>query len=407
MIPGYTRIQLEPINPRPAMDCIYLDNNATTRPAPEVIAAIDGALREHWANPSSLHRAGQAVRRKLELARQSVARLIGCSEKDLCFTSGGTEAANLAVFGSMRAMPQRKALVLTQIEHSANREAATRLNADGYEIIWLPNDEDGVVDVNALADILKNRAGDIALVCVMWCNNETGVIQPVEQIGALCQQHNVRFYTDGTQWVGKMPTNISELPIDLLSFASHKFHGPKGIGALYIRPRLKVVSQTIGGPQERQRRGGTENVPGILGLGAAADLACKWLETDERTRLAALRDRFEREIVQRCEGAVVNCANAPRQWNVSSIAFCGLETEAVLLLLSERGVCASGGSACASGSLEPSPVLAAMHVPQERLHGTVRFSLCRYTTDDEVDRALEIIADVVTRLRQSVSALSS
>jgi len=386
---------------------IYLDNNATTPLAPEVLAAMECALRDDWANPSSIHRAGQAVRRKIELARQSVAKLIGCSERDLIFTSGGTEAANLAVFGSLRAQPDRKVLVCTRIEHSANREAGKRVNSDGVETVWLPNDEHGVVDVNALSDLLIHRGKEIALVCVMWCNNETGVIQPIENIGALCQEHGVRFYSDGTQWVGKMPVDMTKVPVDLVSFAPHKFHGPKGVGAVYVKPRVKVVAQNVGGPQERQRRGGTENVPGIIGFGVAADLARQWLETDDHKRVAALRDRFEREILNQCDCASVNCFSAPRTWNTSNIAFCGLEAEAILLLLSEKGVCASGGSACASGSIDPSPVLQAMHLPPEKLHGSVRFSFSRYTTNEEIGQALEIIPIVINRLRQSMRALTA
>jgi cysteine desulfurase len=357
------------------------------------------ALTELWANPSSVHRAGQAVRRRMELARQSVARLIGCTERDLVFTSGGTEAANLAVLGSLCAFPDRRVLVTTQIEHSAIRASARKLADDGVEIIWLPNDDDGVIDINALADVLSKRASEIALVAVMWCNNETGVIQPIEDIGLLCLQHGVRFYTDATQWVGKMPVDVSKLPIDLLSFASHKFHGPKGVGGLYIKPRTKVLPQCVGGPQERQRRGGTENVPGILGMGIAADLAQQWLQSSERDRMAATRERFEHAICEAVEGAAVNGAGAPRNWNTSNIAFTGLETESVLLMLSEKGVCASGGSACASGSLEASPVLAAMHLPAERANASVRFSFCRHTTSEEIDRAIEIITGVVNRLR--------
>ena len=314
------------------MDLIYLDNNATTKPSPEVVEAMNAALTEFWANPSSIHRAGQAVRRKLDLARQSVAHLIGCHDRDLVFTSGGTEAANLAVCGSLRAQPDRKVIITTRIEHSAVRESAKRLEAEGHEVIWLPNDEDGVIDVPTLADVLKRRAKDIALVAVMWTNNETGVIQPIQEIGTLCHQYGVRFFTDGTQWVGKMPTSVANLPIDLMGFASHKFHGPKGIGALYVKPRTKLISQTVGGPQERQRRGGTENVPGIIGLGVAADLATKWLKTDERQRLAAMRDRFEQSIIDQVEGAIINGVHSPRQWNTSNIAFTGLEAEAILLI---------------------------------------------------------------------------
>jgi cysteine desulfurase len=366
---------------------------------------MNAALAEFWANPSSIHRPGQAVRRKLDLARQSVSQLIGCNDRDLVFTSGGTEAANLAVCGSLRAQPDRKVLVTTRIEHSAVRENAKRLESDGIETVWLPNDEDGVIDLVALADILKKRAKEIALVAVMWTNNETGVIQPVENIGTLCQQHGVRFFTDGTQWVGKMPTNVANLPIDLLGFASHKFHGPKGIGGLYVKPRTKLIPQTVGGPQERQRRGGTENVPGIIGIGVAAELATKWLKTDERERISAMRDRFEQSIIDQVDGTIINGLNAPRQWNTSNIAFTGLEAEAILLMLSERGVCASGGSACASGSIDPSPVLKAMNLPPERAHGSVRFSLSRETVESELDCAVEIIAGVIDRLRRSMASL--
>ncbi len=388
------------------MNIIYLDNNATTRPAPEVIDAMCQALRDDWANPSSIHRPGQAVRRKVDLARQSVAQLIGCNDRDLVFTSGGTEAANLAVRGSLQAQPDRRVIVTSAVEHSAIRQLCTRLGEQDVEVIRLPNDNDGVVDVAALESLLASRADEIALVAVMWCNNETGVIQPVERIGSLCREHGVRFYTDATQWVGKMPVDVSNLPIDLLSFASHKFHGPKGVGGLYVRPRMRIMAQTIGGPQERERRGGTENVPGIIGMGVAATLAHAWLQTGERDRLASMREAFERRILETIEDTALNGSNAPRNWNTSNIAFAGLEAEAILLLLSERGVCASGGSACASGSLEASPVLKAMGLPDERVHGSVRFSISRYTTQAELDAAYEHIQTVVGRLRRSISAMA-
>lgn len=386
---------------------IYLDSNATTQPAPEVVEAMMEALRDLWANPSSLHRAGQAVRRKMDLARQSVAELVGCKDRDLVFTSGGTEAANLAVCGSLRAQPNRRVLVTTRIEHSANREMGKRMADEGIEVLWLESNTDGVVEAAQVADILSKRADEVALVCVMWCNNETGVIQPVKEIGAMCAARGVRFYTDATQWVGKMPVNVAEMPFDLMSFAAHKFHGPKGVGALYVKPRTKLVSQTIGGPQERQRRGGTENTSCILGMGVAAQLASQWLGTDGPARMEQMRNRFEQAILSRVEGAVVNGANAPRGWNTSNIAFTRLEAEAILLLLSEKGVCASGGSACASGSLDPSPVLKAMGLPCERSNGSVRFSFCRHTTDQEIDQALDIIPGVINRLRQSMAAVAN
>jgi cysteine desulfurase len=387
---------------------IYLDNNATTCPAPEVVAAVREAMTECWGNPSSIHRIGQMVRRKLDLARESVAQLVGCKDKDLIFTSGGTEAANLAIFGSLRAFPgeSRRVLVTTQIEHSAIRESAKRLSEDGYEVVYLANDEDGVVDVAALSELLQHRAAEIVLVAIMWCNNETGVIQPIEKLAALCAEHGVRFYTDATQWVGKMPVNVSATPINLMSFAGHKFHGPKGAGVLYVKPRTRLAPMALGGPQERNRRGGTENVPGLLGLGAAAQLAFKWLQTDERNRIAKMRDQFERHMLENVDCATINGSGAPRQWNTSNIAFCGLDTEAILLSLSERGVCASGGSACASGSLDPSPILKAMGIPPERAHGSVRFSLSRYTTEDELNQTVEITSGVVNRLRKMMGVLA-
>jgi len=340
-----------------------------------------------------------------------VAQLLGCKDRDLVFTSGGTEAANLAILGSLRAFEgagiDKRVLVTTRIEHSAIRETANRLAAEGHEIVWLPNDEDGVIDSAALANLLNHRGHEIALVAVMWSNNETGVIQPIERIGALCQEHGVRFYTDGTQWVGKMPTDVSALPVDLVSFAAHKFHGPKGAGGLYVKPRTRLLSQTIGGPQERQRRGGTENVPGFLGMGVAAELAHRWLQGLDRQRFTDMRERFEHRILSEIENTFINGAGAPRQWNTSNIAFAGLETEAILMLLSERGICASGGSACASGSLDPSPILKAMSVPTERALGSVRFSISRNTTNDEIEQALAIIPGVVARLRKSMGAVAS
>jgi len=386
---------------------IYLDNNATTQPAPQVVEAMLAMLREDWANPSSIHRAGQRVHQRMELARESIANLVGCKPRDLIFTSGGTEATNLAIMGSLRAQPERKVLITSRTEHGAVRTFATRLAAEGCEVIWLPNDSDGVIDLDSLRQTIASRGKDIALVSVMWTNNETGVIQPIERIAAICRDAGVRFHTDATQWVGKMPTNVSALPIDLMNFASHKFHGPKGVGALYVRPRVKLIPQVVGGSQERSRRGGTENTPGIVGMGVAAELATKWLAGDGRQRAAKLRDRFEQAVIDAVPGAVVNGGDAPRGWGTANIAFPGIEAEAVLLLLSERGVCASGGSACSSGALEPSPILQAMHLPPERTLGSVRFSLSRETTADEIDRAIEIVIDVVRRLQRSRREIQS
>lgn len=379
---------------------IYLDSNATTRPADEVIEAVHLAMREHWANPSSMHRLGQAARQKLELAREEIAALLNCKRNELVFTSGGTEAINMAIRGSLEAQPSRSVIVTSRLEHAAVRETAEVLGRGSIEVIWLLCDKHGVVDVDHLQNVLNTRGDDIALVTVMWANNETGVLQPIELIGNLCREHGVRFHTDATQYVGKLPVDVTALPVDLLNFSAHKFHGPKGVGGLYVRSGVKMPALISGGPQERQRRGGTENVPGIIGMGEAARLARRWVSTDGPGQLAALRDQFEQGICAAVPETSVNGAGAARLWNTSNIAFHKLDAETILLLLSERGVCASGGSACSSGSLEPSPVLLAMGLPPEIANGSIRFSLCRDTTDDEISRAVDIIATGVTNLRK-------
>ena len=389
------------------MTRIYLDNNATTRPDDRVVNAVNDALKIYWANPSSVHRAGQQVRQQMELARQQTSQLIGCTPRELVFTAGGTEAATLSIRGSLEQLAgkHRSVLVTNALEHSAVRELAERLAEHGTDVTWLALDSNGLIDLDSLTTLLAERAEVVALVSVMWANNETGVIQPSERIGKLCRDHGVRFHVDGTQWVGKMPTDISSMPVDLMSFAAHKFHGPKGVGGLYIRKGARVQPQIVGGPQERQVRAGTENVPGIIGMGAAAEAALEWLQGDERARLEQLRNRFELASVERIDGATINGAQAPRLWNTTNIAFPRLEAEAILLLLSERGIDASAGAACSSGSLDPSPVLLAMGIPAERAHGSVRFSLSRETTDDEIDQAIEIIPAVIEKLRASMTAV--
>lgn len=384
---------------------IYLDNNATTRPDDAVVAAMTRVLRAHWANPSSMHRQGQAVRHEIELARSAVAELIGCQERELVFTAGGTESANLAVRGALGAQPNRRVLVTSRLEHGAVRDLAEALASLGVEVVWLGNDERGLVDVDALRSLLAARAAEVGLVSVMWVNNETGVIQPVETIGAVCREFGVRFHTDGTQAVGKMPIDVASLPVDLLSFAAHKFHGPQGTGGLYVRRGVRLQSQVLG-PQERRRRGGTENVAGIVGAGVAARLAAERLAGGVPAAVARRRDTLERGILDELERTIVNAADAPRIEGTSNIAFIGLEAEAILLMLSERGVCASAGAACASGSMEPSPVLAAMGLPPEQFYGSIRFGLSHETTDDEVERAVGIVVEVITRLRESLVDLS-
>lgn len=374
----------------------YLDNNATTRPLDSVVEAVRRGLEEHWHNPSSVHRPGQAARHALELARAELGALVGVPPKQITFTAGGTESIDLAVRGVLGASGKR-ALVTSRAEHSAVRVLAEQLEKSGQaEVRWPPLLEGGIVDHHALPGLL----GDAALVSVQWANNETGVIQPVSEIAAICREHNVPFHCDAVQWVGKMP--VETPPCDLLTFSAHKFHGPKGVGGLWVRPGVRL-RPTFHGSQELGRRGGTENVPGILGMGAAAAEARRWLANGaERERLGALRDRFEASVLGACPGAVVNGAGVERLWNTTSIGFPRLGAEALLIAMSERGLAASAGAACSSGSLEPSPVLGAMGVLPEIAHGTVRFSLSRFTTDTEIDDAIVVVAESVRRLGGSM-----
>lgn len=421
-----SRIPAAGVSPRSnyntAVDLIYLDNNATTKPADAVVEAMDAMLREQWGNPSSVHRFGQAARQRVELARASVAQLIGARDREIVFTSGGTEADNLALHGvlGLSRGNRRPLLITSRVEHSAVREPAASFarnvspeaaagSPNGVEVVYLPVDAAGRIEPASLTNVLaEHHAADrTTLVSVQWVNNETGVIQPVAQLGRVCRQagNAVRFHVDGTQAVGKMPVNVGAsgdaeaVPIDLLSFAAHKFHGPKGVGALWVRRGVRLRPQQRGGPQEGERRGGTENTPGIVGMGVAAELARVFLaDVGRRSELEAARDAFESRVRDARPDVVVNSGGAPRLWNTSSLGFPRLEAEAILVALSERGVCASAGAACSSGSLEPSPVLLAMGIPETVAHGSVRFSLSRDTTRAELDRAAERVAQVVTKL---------
>ncbi|MEC9373949.1 MAG: cysteine desulfurase family protein [Planctomycetota bacterium] len=385
---------------------IYLDNNATTRPSPEVVDAVTETLTELWHNPSSIHRPGQAVWFKMEQARKAVADLIGARPRDITFTSGGTEAINLAVIGALRAArlveAGKRRIVSTGVEHAAVRQLLDQL--EGVEIVRAPVGAGGVIDLAALDALVDPST---ALVSIQWANNETGAVQPVAEIGALCRERDVLFHCDATQWVGKGPTDVKTMPVDLLNFSAHKFHGPKGAGALWIRPGVPV-KPVMPGSQEKGRRGGTENTSGVIGMGVACRIAGEWLSDESKAReIEALRDRFEREILARIPDAIVNRPDPPhsRLWNTSSIAFPRLEAEATLILLSERGLCASAGAACSSGSLEPSPVLQAMGVPPEVAHGSIRFSLSRETTSAEIDQAIELVVACVEKLRGSMPSV--
>ncbi len=384
----------------------YLDCNATTPPLPEVVSAVTASLVDGWGNPSSVHRAGIDARHAVELARESVARLLGARPGEVVFTGGGTESASLAIAGTLDALGGPRTIVSMRTEHSAVREACEALEARGRaRVEWVPSAAGGVIDLAALEAALDAHGGDVALVSVMAANNETGVLQPLQAIGERCRARGVRFHCDATQWVGRMPTALAGMPVDLVTASAHKFHGPKGVGALWVRSGVRVAPQVVGGPQERDRRGGTENVPGIVGMGAAAEAALAWLsDPAHREAGAARRDRLERAILAAVPDAVVNGAGAARLWNTTNIGFPGLEAEAILLLLSERGVMASAGAACSSGSLDPSPVLLAMGVPPRVAHGSIRLSISRLTTDDEVAHAAEAIPACIARLRRSGGA---
>src|SRR5260221_194134 len=376
------------------MDLIYLDNNATTRPAPEVVAAMLPFLTEWYGNPSSVHRFGQRARQAMDEARAPIAALVGCSESELLFTGGGTESINTAVRGLLAARAPRRRIVTTTVEHSATRELCAQLTKEGFEVVAVEVDSRGFLDLDRLAAAVTPET---ALVSIMWVNNETGVIFPVEQIAAICKAARVPFHCDGTQAIGKLPINVADIGIDAMSFASHKFHGPKGVGALFTRRGLRVPPLIIGGPQERGRRGGTENVPGIVGMGKAAELAQAALP--HMPRLAALRDRLENGILTSLDQTQVHGDVHNRIANTSNIGFCRLAAQAILLLLSEQGICASAGAACSSGSLEPSPILQAMKLDPKYAHGAIRFSLSRYTTDEEINQTLQALPAVIQLLR--------
>lgn len=379
----------------------YLDNNATTQPLPEVVEAVAACMRSTWGNPSSVHRAGMEARHLVELAREDVSNLVGCLPREVIFTGSGTEAANLALAGSVALAAGRTLVITARTEHSAVREKVQAMARHGAQVEWLQVSRDGVVECSHLESLLEQHAARTAVVSVMWANNETGAVQPVEQVGALCRKHGVRFHCDATQWVGRMPVNLQGQAMDLVSFSAHKFHGPKGVGALVVRGGARVEPQVVGGPQERDRRGGTENVPGIVGMGVAAREGAAWVQGSGPQQVAALRDAFQHAVCQAVPGAVVHAAGVERLHNTVNIGFPHLEAEALLLLLSERGVCASAGAACSSGSLEPSPVLLAMGVPESLAHGSVRFSLSRLTTAAEVEHAAAQVAACVQRLAKS------
>lgn len=376
------------------MDLIYLDNNATTMIAPEVVETMMPYLTCWYGNPSSVHRLGQQSRQAVDHARSQTAFLIGASDSEVSFTGGGTEAVNTAIRGLLSLRAPRKKVITTTVEHSATDALGKQLQTEGMELVRIDVDSQGILDIDRLQREIDENT---ALVTTMWANNETGVIFPITQIAEMCRAHKVPFHVDATQAVGKIPVNVRDAGVDAMSFASHKFHGPKGVGALFIRRGLRIRPHVIGGPQENNRRGGTENLPGIVGFGKAAEMCIH--KMDEMNRVAFLRDRLEREILTRIEDTSVNGRLDLRVPNTTNISFARLHAEAILISLSEHGICASAGAACSSGSLEPSRVLQAMKIPERNARGAIRFSLSVYTTVEELDKAVHLLVPIIEKLR--------
>lgn len=380
---------------------IYFDNNATTRVLPEVAEAMMPYLTDFYGNPSSIHRFGSQVGQKMSQARAQVGALIGAADPvEVVFTGSGTEGDNAAIRGMLEARPDKRHIVTTQVEHSAVLGLCQHLERKGYRVTWLGVDENGSLNLDELRASLTD---DTALVSIMWANNETGVIFPVEQIGAIVQSRGIPFHVDAVQAAGKVPIRVRDLPIDLLTVSAHKFYAPKGVGALYVRRGITFPPFIIGGHQERNRRAGTENVAAIVGMGKAAEIALDRLAEDP-ARIGKLRELLETLLLESCPGSRVNGRGQNRVSNTSNVSFRYLEGESILVLLDQLGICASTGSACTAGSAEPSHVLRAMKVPADWLQGAVRFSLGRFNTEEEVRYVNQTVPSIVQRL-QGLSAL--
>ena len=376
-------------------DCIYLDNNATTKIDDDVLAAMLPYLSIYYGNPSSMHTFGGQVGRTVRQARSQVASLLGAEDSEIIFTSCGTEGDNAAILAALKAQPNKKHIITTEVEHPAILNLCRRLEKDGYTVTYLSVNNKGQLDLDELEASLT---GNTAVVSVMYANNETGVIFPIEQIGQIVKEYDALFHVDAVQAVGKIPLNMKTSTIDMLTLSGHKIHAPKGIGALYVRKGVRFRPHLIGGHQERGRRGGTENVAGIVALGEAAKLAQQHLAGviwEKR-----LRDKLEQGILKTIPNTVINGEPVNRLPNTTNIGFKYIEGEAILLSLDQFGICASSGSACTSGSLEPSHVLRALGLPYSVLHGSIRFSLSRYTTEEEIDRVLEVLPGIIERLRE-------
>ncbi|MDA3971581.1 MAG: cysteine desulfurase NifS [Desulfobulbaceae bacterium] len=377
---------------------IYMDNNATTRVAPEVLEVMMPYFSELYGNPSSMHRFGDQVGKAIEVARGQVADLLGAKPSEIVFTSCGTESDSTAILSALQACPDKRHIVTSRVEHPAVKnlcESLDRLTGHKHTITSLHVESDGTIDLDKFE---KSLTEETAIISMMWANNETGVIFPIKKMAAIAKARGILFHTDAVQAVGKVPIDLQDVPVDFLSLSGHKLHGPKGVGVLYVRKGTPYMPFLIGGHQEGGRRGGTENVTGIIGLGKACELAGHMLQT-ENTVVRSLRDKLENGLLEKVTHTILNGHKEYRLPNTTNVSFEYIEGEAILLHLDQFGICASSGSACTSGSLEPSHVLRAMGVPFTAAHGSIRFSLSVYNTEEEVDFILEKLPPIIANLR--------
>ena len=380
-------------------EIIYLDNNATTQLNPAVIEEMLPFLTKYYGNPSSGYGFAAVARKAINLARERLAALLGCEPTEIVFTSGGTESNNAVINSVLQLEPPGKNVITSAVEHSAVLRPCQDLAKRGCLVTFLNVDSHGDLDLGELEAEIRPET---TLVSIMWANNETGVVFLMEKIAKICREKGVLFHTDAVQATGKIQMSLRDTPINFLSLSAHKFHGPKGVGALYVNRRTRFSPLIAGGGQENGRRGGTENVASIVGLGKAAEIALKYLR-ENKCNIRSMRDRFEKSVLETVNGTSVNGAGATRLPNTSSLSFEGIESSAALLLLDREGICCSAGSACRTGSQEASHVLRAMNPSADGARRSLRFSLGRFTTDAQIDRAIEIVPKVIEKLRQSAA----
>jgi cysteine desulfurase len=380
-------------------EIIYLDNNATTQLDPAVIEEMLPFLTKYYGNPSSGYGFAATARKAINLARERLAALLGCQATEIIFTSGGTESNNAVINSALQLDLRGKRVVTSSVEHSAVLRPCQDLAKRGCDVTFLGVDKHGNLDLAELEAAIRPGT---PLVSIMWANNETGVVFPIEKIAEICREKRVLFHTDAVQATGKIPMRLHDSPINFLSLSAHKFHGPKGVGALYVSRQTRFSPLIAGGGQENGRRGGTENVASIVGLGKAAEVALKYL-AEGKCNVRSMRDRFEKSVLETVNGASINGAGATRLPNTSSLLFEGIESSSALILLDRQGICCSAGSACRTGSQEASHVLRAMNPGSDGARRSLRFSFGRFNTDAQIDRAIEVVPKVIDKLRQSAA----